>query len=287
MSPVQSLHVPSSPGKAALVTRNLLIRRLQGLVSLTAADIAALEQISFSACVFGPHVDLIEDDFVSEDAFVVLEGFACHYKRRRSGQRQIMAYVLPGELCDAEAPLQGRMDHAVGTLSTCVVAPIPHQSLADLITRYPNIAQALRVAKLSEGAIAREWIVNLGCRSAIERMAHLFCELMTRLGAVGLAQDGSCALPLTQADLGETLGLSNVHVNRVLQDLRRQGLVEFRGKRLTLLQPQRVREIAEFSPAYLRPGLPIESDSQHAASHSLHRHSVPSRWTGRSMLFPN
>jgi len=237
---------------------NPLIRKLQGLAHLGSADIAALEQISSNARMLGPYVDLIRDDAVPKEAIIVLEGFACRYKQRQTGARQIQAYLVPGDFCEVDATYLGRTDHAVGTLSVCMVARVPHQALAELTTRHPNIAQALYVTKLAEAATAREWIVNLGCRSATERMAHLFCELMARFEAVGLAQEGSYPLPLTQNELGNTLGLSTVHVNRTLQDLRRQGLIEFKGKRLTLLKPQRVRDIAEFSPAYLRPGTRAE-----------------------------
>lgn len=236
---------------------NPLIRKLRSLANLESADIAALEQISSNARLLGPYVDLIREGEAPEAFLIVLEGFACRYKQRQTGARQITAYLVPGDFCDVDTTYLGRTDHAVGTLSTCRVARVPHQALAELTRRHPNIAQALHLTKLAEAATAREWIVNLGCRSGTERMAHLFCELMTRFEAVGLAQDSSCPLPLTQRDLGETLGLSNVHVNRVLQELRRQGLVEFKGKRLTLLKPQRVRDLAEFSPAYLWPGTPV------------------------------
>ena len=250
ISLVSSIHrTDPKPG-----TGNPLIRKLQGLADLTSADIAALEEISSNACILGPHVDLIRDDTVPEDALVVLEGVACRYKQRLTGQRQILAYLLPGDFCDVEAPDLSRTDHAVGTVSVCLVARIPRRALTALTTRHSNIAQALHLAKLIEEATAREWLMNLGCRSATERMAHLFCELKARLEAVGLVQDDSCPLPLTQSDLGDTLGLSNVHVNRVLQELRHQGLVEFKSKRLKLLKPQDVQDMAEFNPAYLRSG---------------------------------
>jgi CRP-like cAMP-binding protein len=244
---------------------NPLVRRLKNLANLSAADIAALEEVSSNAFVLGSQVDLIPADAVPKDAFIVLEGLACRYRRRLTGQRQIIADLLPGDLCDVDVPSQGNMDHAVGTLSTCVVARVPHQALAELIARHPNIAHALHLTKLADVATAREWIVSLGCRSAIERMAHLFCELMARFEAVGRVQDDSCPLPLTQSDLGDMLGLSNVHVNRTLQDLRRQGLIEFKGKRLTLLKPQRLRDIAEFSPAYLQAGTQGDGHTGRAA----------------------
>ena len=105
-------------------TGNPLIRRLQRLVNLTAADIAALEEISSKTFVLGSQVDLIHEDEISKDALIVLEGFACRYRRRLTGQRQIIAYLLPGDLCDVDAAPQGRMDHAVGTLSACRVARV-------------------------------------------------------------------------------------------------------------------------------------------------------------------
>ena len=229
-----------------------LIRRLQGLVSLTGADIAALREIGAAARRVDPHVDLFPAGGDSQDALFVLEGYAGRYKQRRTGARQIIAYLLPGDFYDGDTPYRGHTDHAVGTLSTCLVARISHQALGALMAEHPKIAQALQLAKLVEAAIAREWIVNLGCRSGTERMAHLFCELMDRMDAVGLARDDSCPLPLTQPDLADTLGFSNVHTNRVLQELRHQGLIEVRGKRLTLLMPQRVRDLVEFNPGYLR-----------------------------------
>jgi len=233
-------------------TGNPLIRKLQGLMRLSASDIAAVETITIQQRMFEAQADLIGEGEVAKDVVVVLDGFACRYKQRLAGQRQITAYLLPGDVCDIDAADLGPVDHAVGTLSPCLVARIPVQALADLLRQHPNVAQALRLAKHAEVETARAWIVNLGCRLALERVAHLFCELMTRMELAGLAQDGRCPFPLTQNDLAQTLGLSNVHVNRVLQELRRQGLIELKGKSLRLLDLPRLQKLAEFSPTYLR-----------------------------------
>lgn len=241
---------PPSPARSE---GNPLVHKLQGLAGLDVSDIAALEQISAQARLIEAHVDLIPEDAVSEDAFVVLDGFACRYKQRSNGARQITDYLLPGDLYDAETGALGPFDHAVGTLSPCLVARIPSYALAQLKLR-PAVAQALRVARRIEAATTRAWIVNIGCRTALERAAHLFCELMMRLEAVGLAKQGLCPLPLTQMDLAQTLGLSNVHMNRTLQELRRQRLIELKGKSLTLMDLPRLHDIAEFSPAYLQSG---------------------------------
>lgn len=239
---------------AKVSPRNSLIRKLAGFVHLTEEDRAALERVCSSPRSVEPHVDLVNEGSVPRDAIVVLDGFACRYAHRQNGSRQIIAYLLPGDLCDADLLDLGRMDHAVGTLSRCTVVRIPREVLANLIERHPNVARGLRLVKLAEEATARAWIVNLGCRSAMERLTHLFCELRTRLEAVGLVREGCFCLPLTQVDLADTLGLSNVHVNRVLQDLRRQGLIQLQGRSLKLLDLEAIRSIAEFSPRYLRPG---------------------------------
>ena len=231
-----------------------LVRKLQSFIPLSASDIAALERITSRPRTFEAHMDLIREGEVARDVLVVLQGFACRYKQRSNGERQITAYLLPGDVCDVDAADLVPLDHAVGTLSLCVVASIPHHALGEQMQQHPSIAQALRLAKRAEVETTRAWMVNLGCRSALERVAHLFCELMVRMEATGLARDGTCPLPLTQADLAQTLGLSNVHVNRVLQELRRQGLIELKGKTLRLLDLPRLRQLAEFSPAYLQLG---------------------------------
>jgi CRP-like cAMP-binding protein len=230
-----------------------LVRKLENLVRLSREDRAALDQLSAGARLIEPHTDLMRVGERPADAVVVLDGFACRYKHRVTGERQILALLLPGDVCDVDAPHLGRMDHAVGTLSACLVARISRDALAAIVARHPTVARALRLAKLAEEATAREWLINLGARSATERMAHLFCELLTRLEAVGLARENGCKLPITQLDLADTLGLSSVHVNRTLQELRRKGLIELRGRSLKLRDLPDVRALAEFNPAYLRP----------------------------------
>jgi CRP-like cAMP-binding protein len=183
-----------------------------------------------------------------------MSGIACRHKLRASGARQIMAYLVPGDLCDLDVALLDTMDHTITTLSACTIVRIPPETAVDLLEKHPRIARSLRLAQLVDEATLREWLVNIGCRSAIERIAHLFCELLLRLRAVGLAGEDSYELPITQADLGDTTGLSNVHVNRVLQDLRRQGLIELRGKRLKILNLPRLKAMAEFKPNYLHLG---------------------------------
>lgn len=123
-----------------------------------------------------------------------------------------------------------------------------------LLEEHPAIARSLRMSTLVDEATLREWLVNVGCRSAIERIAHLFCELLVRLQIVGFASEDSYEFPVTQLDLADTVGLSNVHVNRSLQELRRQGVIELRGRTLKILDRHRLKSIAEFNSKYLHLG---------------------------------
>ncbi|MER2269793.1 helix-turn-helix domain-containing protein [Methylobacterium oxalidis] len=234
-------------------TSNPFARKLEGFVALTDADRALLEQISASPRIVQPHTDLVREGDKPDGVFLIMGGFACRHKLRASGARQIMAYLLPGDLCDLDVALLDTMDHTLTTLSVCRVVHIAPETVAQLM-EHPQIARALRMSTLVDEATLREWLVNVGRRSADERIAHLFCELLLRLQAVGLATENSYELPLTQVDLADTTGLTNVHVNRTLQSLRRQGLIELQGRRLTILNPPRLRALAEFKPNYLHLG---------------------------------
>lgn len=229
-----------------------LVRKLAQLVPLTEADTAALGRLSAGVRQVAAHTDLVHEGAPLTEAVLVLQGFAIRYQLRGTGARQILAYLVPGDLCDPDAALLSELDHTISTLSPCFVARIPRDVLSDILERYPNIARGLRLAKLIEEATTRCWLSNVGCRSALERMAHLLCELQVRLQAVGFATEDGYELPITQHDLGDTLGLSNVHVNRTLRCLREQRLIEHHSKQLTILDLPRLREIAEFEPSYLR-----------------------------------
>jgi CRP-like cAMP-binding protein len=233
---------------------NPLVRKMEGFTALSDADRALLERISADTHLFGPRVDLVREGDKPDGVFLVMEGMVCRHKHRANGARQIMAYLVPGDLSDLDVALLKKMDHTITTLSACRVVRVAPETIADILQHHPAVARALRMGTLVDEATLREWLVNAGCRSAIERIAHLLCELLVRLKVVGLATDNSYALPLTQLDLADTTGMSNVHVNRSLQELRRQGLIELKGGRLTILNPTRLRALAEFKANYLHLG---------------------------------
>ncbi|OAS26607.1 hypothetical protein A5481_05240 [Methylobacterium platani] len=229
------------------------MRKLSAYGPLTAQEQEALADLGAGAQrVEGRH-DLLAEGGAPESAVLIVEGVACRYRHRPSGARQITAYLLPGDLCDPDFALLGRMNHSVGTLGPCRVARVAREALSGLTDRHPGLARAFRLAKLAEEETTREWVMNIGCRSAIERVSHLLCELHERLRTVGWATKGGYDLPLTQQDLADTTGLSNVHVNRVLRQLRLMRIVEVGGRRVDILNLPGLQGIAEFQADYLRP----------------------------------
>ncbi|CAO4182694.1 Transcriptional regulator, Crp/Fnr family [Methylorubrum populi] len=228
-------------------------RKLQGFEPLQEADTALVTAIEAGERHFPGGTDLIREGDRPDGMIVITGGFACRYKLRETGARQITAYLLPGDVCDLDTSTLGRMDHTIGTLSSCRVVRLTSEASERLRER-PDIARALRTAALVSDATLREWLVNLGRRMAVERLAHLFCELLMRIRAVVPTQGDSFDLPITQADLADTTGMTSVHVNRSLGELRRTGLIELKGKHLTIRDLPRLIEVAEFRPDYLHLG---------------------------------
>ena len=230
---------------------NPLIRKLENFTKLSDEDKVALDKATRQVRVYRAREDIICEGDCPETVNLLIEGYACRYKQLEDGRRQIMAYFVPGDLCDINVFILRQMDHSIATLSPATVALIPRDAMLDLMTQHPRITQALWWSTLVDEATLRTWVVNLGQRSAYERMAHLLCEVFFRLRAVGLTNGNSCILPVTQGELGDTLGLTVVHINRTLQDLRRDGLLDLKGKHLTILDLSALQKVALFNAGYL------------------------------------
>lgn len=228
-----------------------LFRKLEHFEPLTIDERAAIEAAAVAVRQFQPRQDLIQEGESPDGIKVILQGMACRYKMLVDGRRQIVSYFVPGDFCDLRAYLLRRMDHSVAALGPMEAAVLPQESINGITATYPRITRALWWSTLVDEAIAREWIVNVGVRTAFERMAHLFCELYVRLKVVGLTTENSFELPLTQIELAETLALSAVHVNRTLMDMRRMQLVSFQGRQLTIHNQEELRRLAGFDPNYL------------------------------------
>jgi CRP-like cAMP-binding protein len=161
-----------------------------------------------------------------------------------------MAYLLPGDFCDLHVAILGEMDHSIATLSAARVVDIPRSEIDRLLER-PALARALWWATLVDEAVLREWLVNIGARDATKRLAHLFAELSVRLRVIGLANGDSFDLPITQEELGDTMGITTVQVNRSLKKLREEGMLTMAGKHVTITDPERLIEYSGFNPNYL------------------------------------
>lgn len=196
---------------------------------------------------------LIHDGEIPTHAYLIVKGFAYRYKLLDDGRRQILGYLIPGDLCEIDLPPGALPDHCVAALNAATVAVISMTGLAALRSEHPNIDRLCSLIALTDRSILREWLMNIGQRNAIQRIGHFFCEIRARMEAIGeLAPDGSIDLPLTQAVLADTTGLTTVHVNRSLKKLRKEGLVALRGHRLSILDRGRLEEMAAFNQDYLR-----------------------------------
>ena len=182
---------------------------------------------------------------------LLLDGLMCRYKDLRNGERQITELHVAGDFVDLHSFTLKRLDHNIMTLTPCRIALVPHERLTRITEEHPHLARIYWFTTNLDAAIHREWELSLGRRTALSKTAHLLCELQVRLGLVGLADDSGYDLRLTQIDLAECLGLTAVHVNRTLRQLREQGLVAVTKGRVEILDHAGLRKVAEFDPAYL------------------------------------
>jgi CRP-like cAMP-binding protein len=225
--------------------------RLERMTALDGADRAALLALPHNVRTMSPGIHLIRDGERAEQVNLLLAGFAHRYKLTGDGGRQIIALHMPGEFVDLQNIFLSRADHSVQTLTEVEVAAIPQPAIRELALARPAIAQALWIDTLVEASIFREWVVNVGRRDSRARVAHILCEFSLRLAAAGLASDHRYELPMTQEQLADAVGLTSVHVNRVLKQLAGAGLIS-RDKRMIRIEDwQRMRAAADFNERYL------------------------------------
>ncbi len=198
-----------------------------------------------------PGEDIIAEGSHMPDCHVVLTGLACRYKMLPDGERQIMAFLVPGDLCDAEIFILKEMDHSVAALTPTTTALISGAEMRKLLRETSALGEALWWGTMTDLGVLRERIVDHGRRDARERIAHLLYEMLVRYRMAGLTTNNSFRLPITQADLADATGLTPVHANRVLQSLRADKLIEWKGETVTVLSPERLKELAGFTANYL------------------------------------
>jgi CRP-like cAMP-binding protein len=236
----------------------ILIRRLESIGSLSGKDRNALLALSMDVQLLDNDQDAVVEGERPTSCCLLIDGFMHRYHILPDGKRQIMAIHTAGEIPDLQSLHLQRMDHTLAALNPSKVGFISHDNLRHSIRERPNLGDLFWRETLIDSAIFRQWIVSLGRRSARERLAHLLCELFVRQRAVGRAAATACELPLTQTEIADVLGLSLVHVNRTLKQLRADGLIAQEGRRLMILQWERLKEVADFDPTYLQLVRPID-----------------------------
>lgn len=230
----------------------LLLRRWGRFISLSIDDRRLVEEVVRKRVMrIETGEDLLAEGDPPRGIALFSEGWAYRYRTLEDGRRQILGYLLPGDLGDVNLPTLREMDHSVASLTAVTVALFSIGELAELAARSPRLDLAMRRDMAVQTAIQREWITSLGRRTALERVAHFLCELFLRLRLVGLTDGVACEMPLNQAELADATGLSAVHVNRVLQQLRSRGLVRLHGRQMELPGLPDLQRIALFNPTYL------------------------------------
>ena len=230
---------------------DLLLLKLRARDEISAAEADALRGAVSETREVASDKTIVRAGEELQESTLLLEGLLSRYKDLRDGQRQIMELHVAGDFADLHSLTLKRLDHNVMTLTPCRLAMVPHENLKKITRDHPHLTRVLWFSTNLDAAIHREWMVSLGRRSALSRVAHFFCEMQIRLGIIGLADDDGYALQLTQIDLAECLGLTSVHVNRTLKELRERGLVEFRSSRVTIHDRAGLERVAEFDPSYL------------------------------------
>ena len=236
---------------AARAPLELLIRKLESIGPLSSAERDALRRLQTSLHHVNARQDVVREGERPNAITLVVQGLLCRYKIVADGKRQIMSFHIPGDLPDLPSLVIPILDHSLCSLVASELALIPRAALLDLLADQPQLAHLFWRDTLVDAAIFREWMVGIGRRSAFTRIAHLFCEMIARMRAVGLSSEHTVELPLTQTDIADALGLSTVHVNRTLQELRGAGLIKYSRGMLVAIDWPGLRSAGDFEQNYL------------------------------------
>jgi CRP-like cAMP-binding protein len=227
------------------------LKKLKRRVELSTEEEAAIRGVVAETRKVRADQILVRSGEALNTSLILLDGWMARSKDLASGERQVTELHIAGDFADLHGFTLKRLDHDVTTLSDCTLAVVPHERLEKLTEQYPRLARIYWFSTNVDAAMHRELALSLGQRTAISRMAHLFCELYVRLETVGRTRNNGYEFPLTQRELSECLGLTVVHANRTLQALRRRGLIELENRQLTIRDRRGLEGIAEFNPSYL------------------------------------
>ena len=242
---------PSPP--APFFPINPLTKRLSMFVNLGPEQRIALEAMCSTRRIFQTHDSLVREGSRPNRVYVILSGVAYRYRYLVNGRRQILGYLLPGDICDTQFLVLNECDHNVGVLCDTEVAVISLHAMMNVVVQFPTIERALQLMSITDAAMLRQWLLNVGQRDAGQKIAHFLCEMSARYRALGLSDDtGDLLLPITQIELADTIGLTVVHVNRILQGFRRVGMVNWSRHNVRILDHAELERIADFDATYFQ-----------------------------------
>lgn len=230
---------------------NRFIDKLQTFGPLTPDEIAVLAEATSRTRKVRTRTDLIREGDRPGPVFVILEGWACRYKILPNGTRQVLAYLMPGDCCDLNVGLLAEMDHSIQVITPAAVVTVERQEMDAIMDSHRGIAKAMYVSQLVDEGTMRAWITSMGRRTSLERVAHLMCELYVRARNIGLVSGTTLELPLSQLLLADSLGMTPVHLNRVLKVLREAGAMDIARGVLHVKDPVKLVNIAGFDENYL------------------------------------
>ena len=228
-----------------------IIDKLQSLGTLDQSDRDAISSLVFTVSTAPANHDLVKQGAAATNLQVLLDGYACRYKITAGGARQIVSFHIPGDILDAQQLLLGCADHFVQTITSATIGVVPLVEFRRILKLRPNVVEALWRDTLIDASIYREWVLNVGKRDVTSRIAHMLCEFAFRRENAGLGPPERCELPMTQHQIADATGLSAVHVNRVLHELGRNGLIAPDKPEVEIVDWSQLCRIGDFDPSYL------------------------------------
>lgn len=241
---------------------NAFVEKLRGYAPISASDEELLVKACSRSRQFPANYDLILEGDRPDFVFVILSGWACRYKILPGGSRQIISFLMPGDFCDIHVAVLAEMDHSIATLTEAQVVTIPRGEMEALVEVRPGLAKAFWWTQLVDEGVLRATIVSMGRRTSLERVAHLICELCFRMRHIGIATEDSIIMPFTQIVLADAVGMTPVHVNRLVRKLRAAGALDVGAGTLVIADIRLLARIAGFDDNYLHRRL----RHQHAAT---------------------
>lgn len=228
-----------------------IVSALDRFHELAGADRAAINALPLRTDTIAANQLLVREGERPESCCMLLEGYACRYKTTSGGQRQIVSFHIPGDLLDAQHLELDRADHNVQTITPAKVAWVSKRDIEELLDEHPAIRKAIMRSVFVDASIFREWVLNVGRREAIARVAHLLCEFAARREAAELGTPDHFKLPMSQEEIGDATGLTPVHVNRMLQTLGAQGIIRRNRREVWIVDWDGLRKTADFDSTYL------------------------------------